>query len=166
MAKKWSEQSRIGVYLGHSPHHAISVAWVLNITTGHVSPQFHVMFDDHFDTALHTNKQTIPSLWEEFAKQHEEPDPDDPNGEYIGTDPHTIPKGFRAPWYQMQWSARQAAASHTDKASPPAMTAPPTNPIPPHASTPYHGMGNAANDSARHPDPGGTTSLQTRPGKC
>ena len=94
MAKKWSERSRIGVYLGHSPHHATSVAWVLNITTGHVSPQFHVVFDDHFDTALQTNKQEISSLWQDLAKLTDEPDPDDPDNDYAGTDVHRIPRGF------------------------------------------------------------------------
>jgi hypothetical protein len=42
---KWKQRSRIGVYLGRSPLHARSVALVLNLTTGRVSPQFHVAFD-------------------------------------------------------------------------------------------------------------------------
>ena len=49
---KWEPRSRIGVYLGHSPFHAGSVALVLNPTTGHVSPQFYVVFDDNFSTVL------------------------------------------------------------------------------------------------------------------
>ena len=47
---KWEPRSRIGVYLGHSPFHAGSVALVFNPTTGRVSPQFHVVFDDDFTT--------------------------------------------------------------------------------------------------------------------
>ncbi|KAL7462239.1 hypothetical protein ACHAXS_002628 [Conticribra weissflogii] len=43
---KWEPRSRVGVYMGHSPAHAGSVAMVLNPTTGHISPQFHVVFDD------------------------------------------------------------------------------------------------------------------------
>ena len=31
-----------------SPNHASSVALVLNLATGHVTPQFHVTFDDDF----------------------------------------------------------------------------------------------------------------------
>ena len=46
----WKQRSRLGVYLGHSPSHARSVALVLNPRTGHVSPQFHVKFDDFFET--------------------------------------------------------------------------------------------------------------------
>ena len=46
---KWKQRSRLGVYLGPSPCHARSVALVLNPCTGHVSPQFHVKFDDFFE---------------------------------------------------------------------------------------------------------------------
>ena len=47
---KWKKRSSLGVYLGPSPSHARSVALVLNPRTGHVSPQFHVKFDDFFET--------------------------------------------------------------------------------------------------------------------
>ena len=47
---KWAERSRVGIYLGRSPYHARSIALVLNISTGRVSPQFHVRFDPTFQT--------------------------------------------------------------------------------------------------------------------
>jgi hypothetical protein len=47
---KWGERSRVGIYLGRSPQHARQVALVLNLTTGRVSPQFHVAFDPSFQT--------------------------------------------------------------------------------------------------------------------
>ena len=47
---KWEERSRVGIYLGCSPQHARSVALVLNLETGFVSPQFHVVFDPSFQT--------------------------------------------------------------------------------------------------------------------
>jgi hypothetical protein len=53
---KWTDRSRIGIYLGRSPIHARSVALVLNIDTGRVSPQYHVQFDPSF--------QTIRKSWE------------------------------------------------------------------------------------------------------
>ena len=49
-APKWKERARLGVYLGPSPNYARSVALVLNPRTGHVSPQFHINFDDFFET--------------------------------------------------------------------------------------------------------------------
>ena len=49
-APKWKQRSRLGVYLGPSPNHARSMALVLNPRTGHVLPQFHVKFDDFYET--------------------------------------------------------------------------------------------------------------------
>ena len=49
-APKWKQQSLLGMYLGPSPNHARSVTLLLNPRTGHVSPQFHVKFDDFFET--------------------------------------------------------------------------------------------------------------------
>ena len=43
---KWEPRSRIGVYLGHYPFHAGSVALVWNPNTGRLIPQYHVVFDD------------------------------------------------------------------------------------------------------------------------
>jgi len=45
---KWAERSRVGVYLGPSWAHAKSVGLILSLTTGLVSPQFHVKYDDAF----------------------------------------------------------------------------------------------------------------------
>ena len=47
---KWKERSRVGVYLGKSPNHARNIALVMNLKNGLVSPQFHVQFDNNFDT--------------------------------------------------------------------------------------------------------------------
>ena len=40
--------SRAGIFLGHSPFHAVPVALVINQETGNISPKFHVAFDDKF----------------------------------------------------------------------------------------------------------------------
>ena len=47
---KWYSRARVGIYLGKSPRHARTVALVLNVQTGLVSPQFHIKFDDLFKT--------------------------------------------------------------------------------------------------------------------
>ena len=57
---KWEPRSCIGVYLGHSPFHAGSVALVFNSRTGRVSPQYHVVFDDTFSTVPYMNAGTEP----------------------------------------------------------------------------------------------------------
>ena len=60
---KWDYRSRVGVYLGHSPLHVISVALVLNYCTGHVSPQYYVVFDDEYTTINHIRKVMVPGNW-------------------------------------------------------------------------------------------------------
>jgi hypothetical protein len=65
---KWEPLSRIGVYLGHSPFHAGSVALVFNPRTGQVSPQYHVIFDDTFLTVPYMNAGTEPPLWKDLLK--------------------------------------------------------------------------------------------------
>jgi hypothetical protein len=63
---KWEERSRVGVFLCHSPEHASSVALILNTQTGLVSPQFHVAFDNQFDT-VHLDSH-FTSLWQVKAR--------------------------------------------------------------------------------------------------
>ena len=66
---KWGERSRIGIFLCHSPHHASSVPLVLSTQTGLVSPQFHCIFDDDFDTV--NKEQADTSAWKVKAHLQE-----------------------------------------------------------------------------------------------
>jgi hypothetical protein len=59
-APKWEPRSRLCISVGHSPSHAGSVALILNPWTGRVSPQFHVVFDDHFKTVPFVDKNEVP----------------------------------------------------------------------------------------------------------
>jgi hypothetical protein len=65
---KWEPRSRIGVYLGHSPFHAGSVALVFNPKTRRVSPQYHVVFDNTFSTVPYMDVGTDPPHWEDLLK--------------------------------------------------------------------------------------------------
>jgi len=58
---KWQLHSRVGVYLGQSWAHARSVGLILSLTTGLVSPQYHLKFDDKFETVKHLPTN---SLWQ------------------------------------------------------------------------------------------------------
>jgi len=62
---KWQERSRVGIFLCHSPHHASSVPLILNTQTGLVSPQFHCVYDDRFETPKHDAK--FKSHWQQRA---------------------------------------------------------------------------------------------------
>jgi hypothetical protein len=65
---KWEPRSRMGVYLGHSPFHAGSVALVFNPKTARVSPQYHVIFDDDFTTVPYMERGEVPPNLEELAR--------------------------------------------------------------------------------------------------
>ena len=69
---KWAERSRIGIFLCHLPHHASSVPLVLSTQTGLVSPQFHCVFDDDFDTVK--KEQADTSVWKVKAHLQEAKD--------------------------------------------------------------------------------------------
>ena len=49
-AKKWTSRCWQGVYVGFSPMHASTVALIYNPSTKHVTPQFHVTYDEDFST--------------------------------------------------------------------------------------------------------------------
>lgn len=47
---KWEPRSRQGMYLGFSPDHSSLVSNVMNLRSGDVGPQYHVVVDDLFTT--------------------------------------------------------------------------------------------------------------------
>ena len=69
---KWDSCSRVGIYLGHSPCHVGSVALVLNPKILHVSPQYHVVFDDHFIIVPYMKNGEIPPHWSDIVLNHSE----------------------------------------------------------------------------------------------
>ena len=66
---KWEPRARMGIYVGRSPAHASNVALILNPRTGHVSPQFHVVYDDDFTTVPYLRTGEVPSHWEKLVQQ-------------------------------------------------------------------------------------------------
>ena len=46
------ESSRMGQFLGFSEEHSLLVAKVHHLSTRFVSPQYHVVFDDKFETVF------------------------------------------------------------------------------------------------------------------
>ncbi len=47
---KWNRRARLGQCVGFLDEHSSMVAYVQHLTTGYISPQFHVVFDDLFET--------------------------------------------------------------------------------------------------------------------
>ena len=69
---KWYDQVRVGVYVGRSPIRAGNVSLVLNVSTGHVSPQFHVVFDETFSTVPSLKNGSVPASCEFICKNKRE----------------------------------------------------------------------------------------------
>jgi hypothetical protein len=63
---KWEPRSLIGIYLGHSPFHAGSVALVFNPCTDRVSLQYYVVFNNTFLTVPYMDAGTVPPHWEDL----------------------------------------------------------------------------------------------------
>jgi hypothetical protein len=64
---KWELISNIHVCLGHSLLHVGSVALVYNPSTGHVSPQYHFVFDDDLPTVPCMEAGTISPHWSDLV---------------------------------------------------------------------------------------------------
>jgi hypothetical protein len=47
---KWNPRSCRGKYMGQSFAHSSMIGRILNLKTGHISPQYHVVYDDLFTT--------------------------------------------------------------------------------------------------------------------
>ena len=60
----WEPLLRAGIFLVISSFNAVSVALVFNPETGHVSPQFHVVFYDQFSTVTFIRGSKIPKKLE------------------------------------------------------------------------------------------------------
>ena len=69
---KWDEPARVGAYIGVSPIHAGNVSLILNLSTGHVSPQFHVVFDKTFSTVPSLKTGSFPDLCTFICKNNRE----------------------------------------------------------------------------------------------
>jgi len=94
---KWNDRSRVGVYLGHSAQHAPSVALILNPTTGYVSPQFHCIYDNKFDTP--SRDKNFSQLWADKAGLSEEPE-EEPSFDFSPSDytGRAIPMHLQVPF--------------------------------------------------------------------
>lgn len=62
---KWAPRSRRGAFMGFSPHHSTLVSYMLNFTTGSITPQFHVVFDDSF-SSVHSSSLKNTSIWNQL----------------------------------------------------------------------------------------------------
>ena len=69
---KWDERVRVGTYVGRSPIHAGNISLILNLSTGHVSPQFHIVFDETFSAVTSLKDGSIPDSWKFIFENNRE----------------------------------------------------------------------------------------------
>jgi hypothetical protein len=67
MIPKWEPRAQMGLHVGRSPSHAANVPLILNPRTGHISLQFHVIFDDDFTTVPYLCMASIPPYWADLV---------------------------------------------------------------------------------------------------
>ena len=63
---KWQSRARLGMFVGFSQVHSSLVPLVLNVATGKISPQYHVVFDDTFSTV--NSLPTEDSIEDQWAR--------------------------------------------------------------------------------------------------
>ena len=59
---KWDPKSQRGVNMGFSNMHSTHVGLVLNLLTGSISPQYHVLFDEMFSIVM-SGTAAYPEVW-------------------------------------------------------------------------------------------------------
>ncbi|MEO0405216.1 MAG: hypothetical protein AAF193_10125, partial [Bacteroidota bacterium] len=117
---KWEPRSRLGQYVRKSPLHTSTVGLIKNLNTGRISPQFHCVYDDMFETIACTHEKP-PDNWEEIVvlQSHRtdwEPEhPDDPepqlSDEWLTPDEKTKPEPLTPTPYTTQSSPHDTPIS-------------------------------------------------------
>ena len=69
---KWQPRSRRGQYVGISKEHASNIGLIRNIKTGYISPQFHLIYDELFQTVTRSDDQIKAELWIDLVKNERE----------------------------------------------------------------------------------------------
>jgi Reverse transcriptase (RNA-dependent DNA polymerase) len=72
---KWNPRSRRGQFLGLSSEHSSNIGLILNLRTGYVSPQFHVVYDDLFQTVPNAENGGLPfdeAIWDDLFRNQRE----------------------------------------------------------------------------------------------
>ena len=84
---RWKPRSQRCMFVGFSQQHALTAPLVLNLDTGTISPQYHVVFDDWFATVAATNKSshsphaTVDQIFANMDNILHSPGYDDPSAD-------------------------------------------------------------------------------------
>ena len=64
---KWQPRSRLGQFVGVSPLHAENINLIRNVRTGYMSPQYHTVIDEWFETVSSADLKEEPKCWEQLT---------------------------------------------------------------------------------------------------
>ena len=96
---KWAPCSRRVQYLGTSTLHASTVGLFRNLNTKRIIPQFHLVYDDYFET-VHIHSDKTPEVWDNCIQFNSfRSDFDDPD---------------YTPDLDKEWLSQQERAQHDD----------------------------------------------------
>jgi hypothetical protein len=56
---KWKSRAWQGVFIGPSTCHSSAIPLLYNHTTTHISPQFHAVYDEYFQTVKNTHSMPM-----------------------------------------------------------------------------------------------------------
>ncbi|MGH7974323.1 MAG: hypothetical protein ACREBR_02260, partial [bacterium] len=93
---KWQPRSRRGQFVGISQDHASTIGEILNLKTGSISPQYHVVYDDWFST-VYSSEDVVPPNWEDLIMFHRE---------------NVLPPGISGPPLANDWLSPQELGEH------------------------------------------------------
>jgi hypothetical protein len=94
---RWQPRSRLGVFMGFSHLHSSEVPLVLNLQTGSITPQYHVVFDDLFSTVSSLEREIDPpDNWADLCLE---------NSSYVPVESlsHDPSDGIALPLLDFEW---------------------------------------------------------------
>ena len=88
---RWQPRSLRGVFVGFSSLHSSEVPLVLNLQTGSITPQYHVVFDDYFSTVTSVEREMDPpEHWADLCLENATYIPTDPTDVGVNGDPTAV----------------------------------------------------------------------------
>ena len=161
---KWNPRTRRGQYLGYSPEHSSLIGRILNVTTGFISPQYHVVYDDLFTSVpnaesggLFDTAQFNAESWARLiASGLERHIPDDPSDRLPSLDDTWLSPAER----ELRFRYRHLRQNRRHNAVPEGEVVPEWRPAQPRAAATPVPEGERAQQQTPLPVPEGDTTTQ------
>ena len=118
---KWTKKSRLTLHLGALPTHSPTVSRLLDLKTGHVSPQCHVVYDELFQTVQGQVTEEVfdQATWTDLVRLGHSRcvDPEDDYGDAVPF--HDFYKDFVGPLASLDESDTEVLSDSSGNSDPP-----------------------------------------------